>query len=71
MVEDGGTGLLVPPGDDTALADALVALAGDARERRRTLGEAALARARTAFSLDDHVARMEAVLLGAAAPSRG
>jgi glycosyltransferase involved in cell wall biosynthesis len=29
LVEDGVTGLLVPPGDAAALADALVRLAGD------------------------------------------
>jgi glycosyltransferase involved in cell wall biosynthesis len=40
VVEDGGSGLLVAPGDVPALAAGLAALAGDA-ERRRALGERA------------------------------
>jgi glycosyltransferase involved in cell wall biosynthesis len=53
VVAEGRTGLLVEPGDATALADALdVLLAHPARARR--LGEAGLERARSRFS----VARM-------------
>jgi glycosyltransferase involved in cell wall biosynthesis len=39
LVEDGATGLLVPPGDDAALADALAGLLTDPGRRQR-LGEA-------------------------------
>ncbi len=38
VVEDSGGGLVVPPGDGRALADALVRLAGDPEERR-SLGD--------------------------------
>ena len=50
IVEDGRTGRLVPPGDQAALAAAIVALATD-RERARELGRAARNRALTEFSL--------------------
>jgi glycosyltransferase involved in cell wall biosynthesis len=53
VVADGETGLLVEPGDVTALSEALDALLGDASLRRR-LGAAGLERARRRFS----VARM-------------
>jgi glycosyltransferase involved in cell wall biosynthesis len=48
-VEDGVTGLLVPPRDPAALRSALERLLGDAELRRR-YGEAARDRAREAFS---------------------
>lgn len=44
VVEDGGTGLLVPPGDIAALREAVRRLAGDASLRRR-MGDAGRARA--------------------------
>lgn len=50
LVENGRTGILVPPGDPAALADALERLAGDARLRRR-LGRAARAKVRREFDL--------------------
>lgn len=50
-VEDGATGLLVPPGDVAALRAALKELLGDADLRRR-LGGAARVRARERFSWD-------------------
>jgi glycosyltransferase involved in cell wall biosynthesis len=49
LVEDGVTGLLVPPGDVGALRKALELLLGD-RELRRRLGAAGRERARARFS---------------------
>jgi glycosyltransferase involved in cell wall biosynthesis len=43
VIADGETGLLVPPGDSTALADALLRLLRDPEMRRR-MGEAGRAR---------------------------
>ena len=51
---DGVTGLVVPPGDPVALADALRTLAADADLRAR-LGRGARARARREFSFERHV----------------
>jgi glycosyltransferase involved in cell wall biosynthesis len=48
-VQDGTTGLLVPPGDDAALADALATLIANPEHRHR-LGEAGRAASRT-FSI--------------------
>ena len=53
VVADGETGLLVEPGDDVALGQALAALVADPA-RARALGEAGRARAHDEFS----VARM-------------
>jgi glycosyltransferase involved in cell wall biosynthesis len=50
-VEDGATGLLVPPRDVAALRAALERLLGDAELRKR-LGAAARAKAEREFSLD-------------------
>ncbi|MGH2933059.1 MAG: glycosyltransferase [Gaiellaceae bacterium] len=50
LVVDGETGLLVPPGDAAALAEALSALLGDP-ERARRLGAAGRARVEREFSL--------------------
>jgi glycosyltransferase involved in cell wall biosynthesis len=60
VVEDGRSGLLVPPGDVDALAGALEALIHD-EPRRRALGRAAEARARERFSADIVVPRYEAL----------
>lgn len=72
IVRDGQEGLLVPPRDAGALAEALVRLATDAALRRR-MGEAGAARVRSEFSSARMVARYEqllaAVALGAT-PSR-
>lgn len=51
LVVDGETGLLVPPGDPEALADALGRLLGDAELRRR-LGAAGRERAEREFGLE-------------------
>lgn len=50
IVADGETGLLVSPGDDAAVAEALARLLSDAALRRR-LGGAGLRRAREKFSV--------------------
>jgi glycosyltransferase involved in cell wall biosynthesis len=51
VVEHGTTGLLVPPEDPVALADALAQLAGDAALRQR-MGEAGLAAYRHSFTAE-------------------
>ena len=60
VVEDGVTGLLVPPGDGRRLADAILALLAD-EGRRRRMGEAGLARARQHFSAERMVSGTLAV----------
>ena len=54
IVEDGQTGLLVPPRDPDAMAKALVELLHDS-ERRARMGKQGQARVRTAFSLDSQM----------------
>jgi glycosyltransferase involved in cell wall biosynthesis len=51
LIEDGVTGLLVPPRDERALAAAITLLLKDA-DLRAALGESARARARSEFSLE-------------------
>lgn len=58
LVEDGVTGLLVPPGDPGALAEAIVALLADP-ERRRHMGEAGRKRVYPAFSASRLLADMD------------
>jgi glycosyltransferase involved in cell wall biosynthesis len=58
----GDTALLVPPGDVDALRQALLALMLDP-DRRRELGARARARFEAMFTLDRHIARIEAVYL--------
>jgi glycosyltransferase involved in cell wall biosynthesis len=57
VVEDGVTGLLVPPGDVAALRDALTQLLSDP-ERRKAMGTAGRARVAERFSLDRTSARI-------------
>jgi glycosyltransferase involved in cell wall biosynthesis len=60
VVDDGVTGLLVPPRDEAALADAIVDLLGDAARRQR-MGEAGLARVNEKFTVERMVAGTAAV----------
>jgi glycosyltransferase involved in cell wall biosynthesis len=69
IVGDGRAGLLVPPGDDAALAAAIVDLAGD-RVRAAAIGAAGRARALAEFSQERCTARTEAVY-GAALAAAG
>jgi glycosyltransferase involved in cell wall biosynthesis len=60
VVADGATGLLVPPGDEGALADALAALLSDPA-RARAMGEAGARRVRELFSAEKMVRSYEAL----------
>lgn len=62
-IQHGITGLLVPPGDSNALADALVSLLDD-DPHRREMGQAAAQRVRATLAWDVIVARYEQVLEG-------
>jgi len=58
LIDDGVHGLLVPPGDSGALAEAVGSLLADP-ERARTLGERAQARRRSEFDIATLVGRLE------------
>ena len=60
LVEDGVTGILVPPGDAGALTSAMHALLGD-RERRRRLGAAGRQRVAAAFTTERLLEDMDRV----------
>jgi glycosyltransferase involved in cell wall biosynthesis len=60
IVADGETGLLVPPDDPAALADAVLAVLADP-VRAQAMGEAGLARARDGFSVGKMAGRTAAV----------
>ena len=66
IIDDGMNGLLVPAGDDVALASAIWQMATDVGLRRR-LGDAARARANTTFSLQAMVEKYDRVYGGALA----
>lgn len=70
VVADEETGLVVPPGDPTPLAEALGRLAADAALRAR-LGAAAAQRAATCFGLDAMVGRTCAVYAEVLGGARG
>jgi alpha-maltose-1-phosphate synthase len=61
LVPEGTTGLLVPPRDVDALADALSALVADARLRAR-MGRAARARVERSASMEHYAARLSRIL---------
>jgi glycosyltransferase involved in cell wall biosynthesis len=63
LVEDGVSGILFPPGDADALAEAIAGALDDPM-RRAAIGAAARARALTEFSLDRMVDGVERVYLG-------
>jgi glycosyltransferase involved in cell wall biosynthesis len=72
LVEDGRTGVIVPPAEPRALASAIGALLDDPA-RRRSLGEAALAEARKRLGEDamvDAMIRVFSEALASSAPSR-
>jgi glycosyltransferase involved in cell wall biosynthesis len=49
LVEDGVSGIMIPPRDEKAMADALIEILSDNRAKARSMGEAALVRAREQF----------------------
>jgi glycosyltransferase involved in cell wall biosynthesis len=59
-VQDGVTGLSVPPGDELALADAMTRVLAD-RNLAQRLADAGRTRAREHHSLDANVERFERV----------
>jgi glycosyltransferase involved in cell wall biosynthesis len=63
IIEDGKSGLLVPPEDATALAEA-IALLSSSPELRRSLGVAARKRIEEKFSIEREVADHEALYTG-------
>jgi glycosyltransferase involved in cell wall biosynthesis len=70
VIDDGETGLLVSPGDDAALAEAVATLLSDG-ELRAAMGRAAKARVRRRHDVAAVVRRLEAHLLGDASESEG
>jgi glycosyltransferase involved in cell wall biosynthesis len=68
IVVDGETGLVVPPGDAEALAEAMVALASDLR-RAAAMGEAGRRRAIESFTEDRSTSGIEALYVRALASS--
>lgn len=70
LVEEGANGLLVPPADSAALAEALARLVQQPELRERLATEA-LQRARTRFGLDTMVAAYDALYAGQLPHTRG
>ncbi len=68
LVEDGVSGLLVPPGDAAALASALIELERDPALRER-FGRAGRAKVEREFDLDRNAAQLAACFAGAEEPS--
>jgi len=68
MVEDGADGVFVPPSDPSAIADAVLRIAGDAAAYERL--SAGATRKAAAFSPEAHLGAMRAVLAEAEAARR-
>jgi len=66
IVDDGVDGILVPPADSKALADAIVDLLND-QERRQRMAGAGREKVRTRFSFEDMVRSYEAIYATAVA----
>jgi glycosyltransferase involved in cell wall biosynthesis len=62
LVEHGQTGLLVPPGDAEALAEALLTLIRDEPLRQR-MGQASREKVVKQFSLDENIAQVAALFV--------
>jgi glycosyltransferase involved in cell wall biosynthesis len=62
IVGDSNTGILVPPGDSDALADALVEVLGD-RDQREKMGKRAREHIATHFSIRHFTGRLEEIYL--------
>jgi len=60
IVGDGRTGLLVPPGDAAALADALLDLLRD-EDLRQKMGQSSRDKVLRQFNIEDSVARVAAL----------
>ena len=60
VIADGETGILVPPQDHEAFADAIIKLLGQP-DRRKRMGEAGRARVRERFSIQRMVSETEAL----------
>jgi glycosyltransferase involved in cell wall biosynthesis len=63
-VEDGVTGLLVPPGNPRALAKAILRLAGDDSLRQKVTANARR-RVESMFSLESNASRLERLVRSA------
>ena len=61
MIQDGVSGLLVPPGDEAALTAAMAALLSDPA-RRSALGQAARERVAARFTLTEQISRLTALI---------
>ena len=70
LVDDGENGLLVPPGDARALADAFERLAADPELRVR-MGRLARAKVLRSFDLDRNAARLANLIRGVPPPATG
>lgn len=70
IIDDGVTGLLVPPGDPAAMAEALIALIRD-RAKGRMMGKAGRARAEEKFSMESNVRQIEGLYARILSHGRG